>query len=417
MLGQVLGARGFTTSAVMSLPRVLWVATESPNRRLSGGSIRQSYLLEALARAAAVDVLLVGGSVDEHCARAVRDVEVLPQPAGPPRALWVPSLLWSIWDNEVLRMSWPVATTRERRRLLAPHVRGSAPRYDVIHFEHERLAPLGREPGLPVRTITLHNLRSEQAAHRLADEETSSFGRWLARRARGVAVAFESDVVRDFDGVFVTSPDDAQALSGNAMLVPNGVDVAAVRPAPLPGSRRIVFVGRLDWPPNVEGLRWFCKRVLPRVRSQIPAVELDIVGFNPVSDVLALAGEGVAIHPSVPSVLPFLRAARVAVVPLRVGSGTRLKALEALAAGRPVVGTQIGLAGLGLESGRTAVIADDPDDMASAIVRLVLADWEASAMAEAGRRHVEDHFDWQSIAPGFVQSVLALAERARAVRA
>lgn len=409
MLGPV--RRGFATPAVMSLPRVLWVATEPPDRRLSGGSIRQSYLLEALAQAAEVDVLLVGGSVDEQCARVVRDVEVLPKPAARPR--WVPWVLWEVWDNEVLRMSWPVAAAREHRRLLAPHIRGNAARYDVVHFEHERLGPLSREPGPPLRTISLHNLRSEQAAHRLADRETSSFGRWLAGRGRAVALALESAVVRDFDAVFVTSPDDAQALGGDAVLVPNGVDVTAVRPTPLPDSRRIVFIGRLDWPPNVEGLKWFCKRVLPRVRGQIPAVELDIVGFDPVSDVLALADQGVAIHPNVPSTFPFLRAARVAVVPLQVGSGTRLKALEALAAGRPVVGTQVGLAGLGLESGRTALIADHPDEMAAAIVRLLLDDQEALAMAEAGRRHVEDHFDWQKVAAGFVETMLALAERNR----
>lgn len=397
----------------MARPTVLWVTPEPPDRRQSGGSIRQSHLLEALASATPVDVLLVGGGVDEHCARVVRDVDQLQEPSDPPRPSWVPWYLWSVWETEVLRMPSPVADSRAHCRLLAPRVRARASEYDIVHLEHDRLAPLGREPGLPLKTITLHNLRSEQASHLLAIEQTSFAARQLARRTRAVARAFERGVVRDFDEVFVTSPDDAAALNGGATLVPNGVDVNEVRPTPLPANHRIVFTGRLDWQPNVEGLKWFCRLVLPRVRAQVPAVELDIVGFKPVADVLGLRDRGIEIHPDVPSTLPYLHRARVAVVPLHVGSGTRLKALEALAAGRPVVGTSIGLAGLELESWRTGVIADDPNQTAAAVARLLLDDKGAAALALAGRRHVEERFDWRKIAAGFVGEMLALGERDR----
>lgn len=398
----------------MGTPNVLWVTPEPPDRRQGGGSIRQSYLLEALAAVTPVDVLLVCGGLDEQCARMVRDVEELPEPAGPPRPSWVPWYAWTVWENEVLRVPSPVADTREHCRLLAPRLRARAPGYDLVHFEHDRLAPLGREPGVPRRTISLHNLRSEQAAHRLADENTSAVGRWFARRAGKVALGFERGVMGDFDTVFVTSREDAAALPGSAVVIPNGVDVAVIRPEPIPRERRIVFTGRLDWQPNVEGLKWFCRLVLPVVRARAPDVQLDIVGFNPGPDVLALRGSGVEVYPDVPSTIPFLHRARVAVVPLHVGSGTRLKALEALAAGRPVVGTAIGLAGLELESGRTAVIADDPDEMAAAIVRLLLSDDVAAAMSIEGRGHVEEKFDWHRIASSFVSRVLALAERGAA---
>lgn len=395
---------------MMGRPTVLWVAPEPPDRRQSGGSIRQSHLLEALGRATTVDVLLACGGMDEHCTRVVRDVEELPEPTGPPRPSWMPWFVGTVWENELLRMPSPVADTRAHRRLLAPRVRARAPGYDIVHFEHDRVAPLGGEAGLRRTTITLHNLRSEQALHRLQQDD-SPVGRWFARRARTVALGFERGVMRDFDAVFVTSPADAAVLDGCAIVVPNGVDVVGVRPTPLPGNQRIVFTGRLDWQPNVEGLKWFCRLVLPRVRLSIPEVQLDIVGFKPVSDVLALRGGGVHVHPDVPSTIPFLHGAQVAVVPLHVGSGTRLKALEALAAGRPVVGTRIGLAGLGLESGRTAVITDDPDEMATAIARLLLSDGEAAAIAAAGRRHAEEQFDWRRIGATFVERMLGLAER------
>ncbi len=389
---------------------MLWVTPEPPDRRGGGGSIRQSYLLEALARATTVDLLLACEGLDEHCARVVRDVEQLPDPPGESRPPWLPWYVWKVWENEVLRLPSPVIDTRAHRRLLAPRLRARASDYDLVHFEHDRLAPLGREPGLPRRTITLHYLRSEQEAQLLA-HKSSPAARWLASRAAPVALAFERDVVRDFDAVFVTSPDDAAALDGGGIVVPNGVDADVVRPAPLPSERRIVFTGRLDWLPNVEGLKWFTRLVLPRVRSRVPEVGLEIVGYAPTADVLALQGPGVAVYPDVPSTLPFLHAARLAVVPLHVGSGTRLKALEALAAGRPVVGTSVGVAGLGLEHRRTAVIADDPGEMADEIVRLLLDEEAASALASAGRRLVEQRFDWRRIATGFVDKMLALTER------
>jgi polysaccharide biosynthesis protein PslH len=408
---------------VTQLPKILWVTPEPPDRGHSGGGIRQSHLLEALASATTVDVLLTGEGLDAHCARVVRDVEQLPEPTEPPRPSWMPWFAWAAWENEILRMPSSVADSRAHCRALAPRLRARAYEYDIVHLEHDRLAPLGEElhrvrpgegaPSAPLRTITLHNLRSEQASHLLARGDSSLAGRWLARRARTVALGFERGVMGQFDAVFVTSPNDAAALPGHPMVVPNGVDVAEIRPTPLPGNRRIVFTGRLDWQPNVEGLKWFCRLVLPRVRSQVPDVELDIVGFRPVPDVFALRERGVEIHPDVPSTLPFLHAGRVAVVPLHVGSGTRLKALEALAAGRPIVGTRIGLAGLDLENGTTAVISDEPEETAAAIARLLLVDAEASAMAVAGRRHVEEHFDWKKIADGFVRRMLEPAERRR----
>jgi glycosyltransferase involved in cell wall biosynthesis len=393
----------------MTPPSLLWVTPEPADRLRAGGSIRQSHLLEAVARVMPVDVLAVGGGVDEHCARVVRDVEELPEPVVRRHPELVPGTLREVWETEVLRLTPPLADTRIHRRLLRSRLRLRAPGYEIVHLEHDRLGPLARELQVRTRTITLHNLRSEQAAHRLA-REPSPAGRWLARRERTVALAFEARVAHDFDRVFVTSAEDAAALRGDSTVVPNGVDVEAVRPGPPVSEPRMVFTGLLDWWPNVQGLQWFCNAVLPRVWRRLPAASLTIVGRNPVQEVRALANHRVHIHADVPSVVPFLHAARVAVVPLHIGSGTRLKALEAMAAGRPVVGTRIGLAGLHLESGVHASVVDEPGQMADGITHLLRDDSAAAAMASAGRKHVEEHHDWHQIARLFAETMRDLAD-------
>jgi len=116
------------------------------------------------------------------------------------------------------------------------------------------------------------------------------------------------------------------------------------------------------------------------------------------------------VHPDVADVAPFLEAARVAVVPLRIGSGSRLKALEAMAANRPVIGTSIGMEGLDLEPGREVLIADDAAAFAATTVRVLGDDALASAVAAAGRAAVQARFDWSGIATAFADSVVALAE-------
>jgi glycosyltransferase involved in cell wall biosynthesis len=115
---------------------------------------------------------------------------------------------------------------------------------------------------------------------------------------------------------------------------------------------------------------------------------------------------GVTIRPDVPDIVEFLDAARVAVVPIRIGSGTRLKALEAMAAGRPVVGTRLGLEGLGIVTGRDAYVADSPEAMAAGVIALLGDDALANRVAAAARDLVVERFGWESLGRDFVRVVL-----------
>lgn len=172
----------------------------------------------------------------------------------------------------------------------------------------------------------------------------------------------------------------------------------------------MVFTGALDTTPNVDGAMWFCHKVLPLVRAEVPGIQVDLVGARPTATVLALSIlSGVTVHPDVADIAPFLAASRVAVVPLRIGSGSRLKALEALAASRPVVGTTIGLEGLDLRPNQQVLAADDAAGFAAAVVRVLRDDTLASSLAAAGLAEAGDRFDWAAIAAAFADSVLGVA--------
>jgi glycosyltransferase involved in cell wall biosynthesis len=298
------------------------------------------------------------------------------------------------------------------RRALAPFVAEAAGSTVVVEFAG--LAPLVSRRGPGQRWIlTLHNLGSTMAAQE-ADVVAGRRQRWLHRRDAAAAARWEQAIVRRYDRVIAVSEADARVLDAaggrNVAIVPNGVDLGGGPPEPLPPVPSVVFTGALYTGPNHDGIVWFCRKVWPLVRRDVPAATLIIVGARPGPDILQLAGrDGVEVHADVASVRPFLDQARVAVVPLRVGSGTRLKALEAFAAGRPVVGTTIGLDGLGLVPDRHAAFADGPDQLAGAVVRALTDDRWSAELASEGRQLVEDRYAWDAIGSLFADTVLGTA--------
>jgi glycosyltransferase involved in cell wall biosynthesis len=387
--------------------RALWVTAEPPDRNLGGGSIREAYLLEALGRRVPTELVLTGRLEDPATREALVRVTELPLPRPRRRAGPVRRRAGALVRALVTRTTAPVAENRPHRRELARFLAANASRFELVVVEHDRLAPLA--PPRSARrgrwALTLHNLQSEQLSHTLAIT-TGRRQRWLCERERVVALRFEARVSTAYDLVVVTSADDAAALPVPALVVPNGVDLERFRPAPLPAEPRLVFTGMLQWRPNVEGLAWFAAEVLPLVRRTVPEATLSVVGRMPVPEVERLGRlPGVALHADVPSTVPFLHEARVAIVPVRIGSGTRIKALEAMAAGRPVVGTTVGLAGLGVVPGRHALVADDPSAFAEAVVALLADDGLATRLAAAGRELAE-RFSWGAIGERFVDRLL-----------
>lgn len=282
---------------------------------------------------------------------------------------------------------------------------------DIAVVEFASLAPI--LPGLQARRklLTFHYVDSDMSAHQ-ARIASGTRRRWLFAADVGRARRFERWALGACDLAIAVSDEDAAALSvhgtGRVVVVTNGVDVDRFTPGPLPVDPRMVFIGALYTGANVDGASWFCHEVLPRVQEAVPGAELAVVGARPAQKVLDLAAlPGVTVHPDVVTVVPHLQAARVAVVPLRIGSGSRLKALEAMAAGRPVVGTTIGMGGLECTAGTHALVADAPAELAAATTRLLQDGVLAGALASAGRALVEERYRWDLIGERFADLVLS----------
>lgn len=393
---------------------MLWVTDEPPDRSLGGGNIRQAHLLAGLGRVAEVTLLVMGEVADDHVHESVAEViEVPTVPLRAPRSRTV-RRLFDLWLALVASGPWEVALTARRRRRLRPVVADLAPRFDVVVVSHLGMAGL-----LPRRrenrwVIQLHHVSSAKAIQERA-LTTGRRQRWLLSRQVAKARRFERWAVDAFEAVIVVSDDDADQLSAGSgtavrsrlLVVPNGVDTDVYRPSPLPDEARMVMTGSLNYGPNLDGAVWFCEEVLPLVCRRAPGAALALVGRSPAPEIDALGRQdGIEVHADVASVEPWLAHARVAVVPLRVGTGTRLKALEAMAAGRPVVGTTIGLAGLGLVDGYHSLMADDVTAMADAVVAVLTDRPLAERLARSGRGLVEERFEWSAIADDLATALL-----------
>ncbi len=280
--------------------------------------------------------------------------------------------------------------------------------HDVVVLEHLELAPLAAHLPPHARTLlTVHHAAARQATQELELATTRRQRSWC-RRERDRARRLERWAGEHVDTVVTVSTLDAQSIACPSVVVPNGTMVSPDLPPP-PHTHVVVFTGDLAYGPNVDGITWFARTAWPLVRSAVPDARLHVVGRSPAVTVRDLSQvPGIEVHADVPTIAPHLAGADVAVVPLRLGGGTRLKALQAMAAGRPVVGTSVGLEGLDVRDGVQARVADDADALAAALVDL-LTD-PAAAADMAGRAHgwVGEHHDWQRIGRRFAEDVLGL---------
>jgi len=222
--------------------------------------------------------------------------------------------------------------------------------------------------------------------------------------------AYERRVCRDADRVVAVSEADRAALQTllpdlAVTVVPNGVDLAFYRPGVVPSEPELhedalVFTGKMDYRPNVDAVAWFAGDVLPLIRQQRPGAHFWAVGQQPHARLSALAGrDDVTLTGRVPDVRPYIAGAGVYVVPLRIGGGTRLKVLEAMAMGQALVSTRLGCDGFDFTDGREVRFADTPEAFAEAVTGLLRDPDAAAALGRAARAYAEANYGWEAIIP------------------
>ncbi|MBN1874067.1 MAG: glycosyltransferase [Anaerolineae bacterium] len=191
----------------------------------------------------------------------------------------------------------------------------------------------------------------------------------------------------------------------NVVVIPNGVNTQdyTILREQQPISPTLILVGKMNYLPNVDGAVFFCQEILPLIRQQVPDCKLLIVGQKPDTAVRALASDYVFVTGYVESVVPYYQDALVSVVPLRSGGGTRLKILESMALGRPVVSTTLGCEGLAVAHEKDILVADTPADFAAQTVRLLNDEALRQRLIVNGRRLVELEYDWRPIAKKLLQ--------------
>ena len=218
---------------------------------------------------------------------------------------------------------------------------------------------------------------------------------------------YEQKMVRRFDHVIAVSEHDKKLMTAwvepaRVSVVPTGVDTGEFSPGPEPRQQEplVVFVGAMDWEPNVDAVKYFRGEMWPLVLAKVPGAKFRIVGRNPDRRVLALAGPSVEVTGRVPSVVEHLREAAVVVVPLRIGGGTRLKIYEAMAVGKAVVSTTVGAEGLDVHHDEDMILADSPASFAESVITL-LSDPDLRSRQGRAAAELAANYGWPRIARKF----------------
>ncbi|HTX48666.1 MAG TPA: glycosyltransferase family 4 protein [Caulobacteraceae bacterium] len=370
-------------------------------------------------------IMLVDDEFDaDECRRAMqaycREVALVPNPRGrqgvTKRLMQVRSLA-STRSFERLRVTVPALQQTLDRVLRAR-------RFDIVNLEFSdlghydlRQAPPGQKQ--PPLVVDSHDIAYDLA--RQFARAGGSVSRRLYAGANWRKLQREElKVYRDADGVYVCSAADEQRVLDDVpgvctAVIPNAADVDYYQPRPTdPPSdgRTVVYFGLLSTVPNVDAVVHFVRDIWPRIVEAHPEARCKIIGGRPPPSLQALAGPRVELTGFVSDLRPHLAAAAAVVVPLRLGSGTRLKIVEAMAMGKAIVSTTLGAEGIEASRGRDILVADKPADFADAVNRLLAEPDLAARIGRSARRLAVERYGWSEAAQaleGFYRRILEKA--------
>jgi glycosyltransferase involved in cell wall biosynthesis len=364
--------------------KILFVCSWPPYPCLSGGRRRTAQLIRSLKQNHEVRVVSFVGGPTERKLMEDRGAIAVPYQQEARKNALPPSL-------------WPFDSPLMRERLMELAEEGyQLTLFDQIFVSSFLPQAVGRSVLLEQNVES--SLLKQRAQYLEPDKKRLAFAQFMAMKA------YENKIWPQFDLRCAVSEQDAQEMrsrcpSSETVVVPNGVDPKRAYKLDLTDQARLLFVGALDYWPNEDAANWLCDEIMPRVWSEIPHMKLRIVGRNPSGELQqrVLGYSRIELLANAPELEPLAAECAMSVVPLRMGSGTRLKILEAGAWGLPVVTTSIGCEGLSQSLCRHLTEADGCDDFASAILSLWDNPAERAELAERARAEVVRDYSWSVV--------------------
>jgi polysaccharide biosynthesis protein PslH len=402
--------------------KILFLSTWFPYPLDTGAQIRVYHLLNALARRH--EVRLVSFLSDEQARRG--------------GSAFLPTLeAWGVKTQVVNRDPFWRDPLKARLGHLSLQPRDAVAGYSAPFAACVRVAAQEGHDAVICSGTEVIGYAPDAPGPRLLEEHNFMTG-WMEeqyrRRGNGPAALFawitwqkclryERQLYPLFDGITMVSERDRQAVTrsipevgSRTVVVPNGVDIERNRPGlTIPEPDTLVFNGALTYHANADAMRYFCATILPAIRAERPGVRLRITGRYDGVDVSGIRGiGGVTLTGFLDDVRPAVAESCACVVPLREGGGTRLKILEAMALGTPVIATSKGAEGLDVTHERNILIADEPADFARQTLRVLVDPDLRSRLAAAGSALVEAKYGWEQIGERFCGLVESVVERANA---
>ncbi len=398
------------------MARVLFLTQVLPYPLDAGPKVRQYHMLRYLAERHRVTLVSFTRPDDRpeavtHLERLCAEVHTVPMRRSLARNVRA--------GLKSLATGLPLIIVRDEIYAMADTLRRLArqERFDVIHADQLSMALYGqlaaREMPGAATLLDEHNavyLLTKQ----LAVRATNPVARLLMEREVGRMRHYEADMCRAFDATLTVTAEDRErlvalapaaeraALARKLTVIPICVEPEHVQPAPVRppanGTGTILHVGTMFWPPNVEGVLWFVREVLPAIRREVPQARFVVVGKAPPPEVQALAADPhIEVTGYVEDPAPYIAAADAFVVPLQVGEGMRVKILDAWLWGLPIVSTPVGAEGIHTEPGKNILLAADPGEFAAQVVRVLKEPGLNATLRTGGRAWVEANYAWQTV--------------------
>lgn len=396
--------------------KILVLDEEFPYPPNTGKRIRSFNLLMRLARNHELHYLAYGDRDSESYAALAKNgmnpIAVKPQVPAKSGLLFYFRLFLNLFSSRPYIVSSHYSTLFDQA--VGSAVQELNP--DIIICEWTPYAVFVEKYKNVKRMVVAHNVET-RIWQRYFENEKQSAKRWYIGKQAVKLENFERAVFKYVDGVTAVSDIDADQIHSFNHHVPvevveNGVDLEYFNaPAGLRDRNKLVFVGTMDWRPNQDCVQYFVKDILPLIHKERPEIEVIFVGRNAPPHIMALNKiKGVKVTGAVDDVRPYMEEGDVYIVPLRIGGGTRLKILDALAMRKAVVSTSVGAEGLDLQDGKHLLLADSPERFASRVLKLLDDPRLAESLGEAGRCQVEEKYGWDKLAGKLEKFISELVE-------